>query len=126
MGRGKATKVRKEKEERLKWEREKRKEIIMPTKRRGQGKETKKGKVKEVTKRRATTGKGQGKTIKREKMARTTRNKATGRTREKAKTKRKMIKTQARKKDEVERIPSCCLSSFTINSGASTWPWNGL
>merc|ERR1711973_604204 len=117
--RGKATKVRKEKEERLKWEREKRKEIIMPTKRRGQGKEAKKGKVKEVTKRRATTGKGQGKAIKRG-------NKATGRTREKTINKRKMIKTRARKKDEVERIPSCCLSSFTINSGASTWPWNRL
>merc|ERR1711872_934608 len=77
---------------------EKRKEIIMPTKRRGQGKEAKKGKVKEVTKRRATTGKGQGKAIKRGKMARTTRNKATGRTREKKINKRKMIKTRARKK----------------------------
>jgi len=42
---------------------------------------------------------------------------------------RKMIQTekaQTRTRDEVERIPSCFLSSFTINSGASTWPWNRL
>merc|ERR1711973_443141 len=30
------------------------------------------------------------------------------------------------RKDEAERIRSCCPSSFTINSGASTWPWNRL
>merc|ERR1712181_2106 len=33
------------------------------------------------------------------------------------------IRTRTRR-DAVERAPTCCLSLFTTNYGASTWPWN--
>merc|ERR1719285_1550375 len=33
-----------------------------------------------------------------------------------------MVRTRTRA--AVERAPTCCLSSFTTSSGASTWPWN--
>merc|ERR1711978_586180 len=97
------------------------------TKRMEQGKEARKGREKEATKRRAVKGTRKGITRQREE---TTRRMATA-ARRKVKKKRKTVKiqtekTQARKKDEVERIPSCCQSSFTINTGASTWPWNRL
>merc|ERR1712243_367014 len=91
-----------------------------------QGKEAIKGREKNATKRRAAKGTREGITRKREEATRKMAKKAARRMRRKVIKPRKMITTQARKKDEAERIRSCCPSSFTINSGASTWPWNRL
>merc|ERR1711872_38259 len=90
--------------------------------RKGKGK----GKGKKGRRRRAAKGTREGITRKREEATRKMAKKAARRMTRKVIKQKKMITTQARKKDEAERIRSCCPSSFTINSGASTWPWNRL
>merc|ERR1712192_142205 len=54
------------------------------------------------------------------------RRRKTGRTRRtrRTMTKRTRRMTKRRRRDAVERAPTCCLSLFTTSSGASTWPWN--
>merc|ERR1719391_1205307 len=49
-----------------------------------------------------------------------------GRTRRKSRTRRRMTRkrTGIRRRAAVARAPTGCLTLFTTNSGASTWPWN--